>query len=284
MPAIDLFTLDAYMDPQQPAPVSNYNRQFLAQGDSWFSIGAIPPMATTNLFDGMGMSIKACAVNCAKPGWTMVRMVDRVKDPRFNLLLTKDRVWTGLLFSGGGNDIIDAVNQPTSNAIDDRLLLTSSEWTNAPDGQKYISNPGWAKFSDYLTAVVKLLRQIRDSGPCKGIPIVMHTYDIAAPRDVAAGAGIGPWLFPAMRLYVIPKQEWTLAAAALLGRLQTLLNHIAQTTADGSLHIVNSQGTLAPAPTSSQGPTADWENEIHPTVAGYRKLSALWQPVLDAVF
>jgi hypothetical protein len=87
-----------------------------------------------------------------------------------------------------------------------------------------------------------------------------------------------------MGLYGIPPNDWKAVAAALMRRLQTLLHHISHTVADGSLHIVDSQGTLAPAPIDSTAATADWENEIHPTRAGYRKLGALWQPVLDAVF
>jgi hypothetical protein len=284
MPILDLFTLAEYMDPQQPAPVSDYNRQFLAQGDSWFSIGAIPPGATTNLFEGMGMSIRACAVNCAKPGWTLQRMVDRVKDPKFNLLLTRDRVWSGMLFSGGGNDLIDAVNLPPSNSIDMRLLLKRDEWSSDPDGEKFISNPGWATFSAHLIDVVNLLLKTRDSGPCKGIRIVMHTYDIVAPRDVPAGFGVGPWLYPAMQAYEIPQENWMLAADALMRRLRTLLHYISHTVSDGSIFIVDSQGTLEPAPVTSTGPTDDWENEIHPTRSGYRRLGALWEPMLDAVF
>lgn len=165
-----------------------------------------------------------------------------------------------------------------------RLLATQAEWTNAPGGLRYLSNPGWMTFSDHLTAIVQELLSTRDSGSCKGIPVVMHTYDLAVPRNVGAGMGFGPWLYQAMLTYGIPQKDWSAVASALLGRLQTLLNHIAATTPDGSLHIVSSQGTLVPAATSAVGPTQDWQNEIHPTPHGYRKLSALWQPVLDSVF
>ena len=118
----------------------------------------------------------------------------------------------------------------------------------------------------------------------KGIPVVMHSYDVPTPRNVGAGLGFGPWLYPAMVAYGIPEQDWQAVAQVLLDRLQTLLDHIAANTPDGSVHVVHGQGTLAPALTTDTGPTADWENEIHPTPQGYLQLSALWQPVLDAEF
>jgi hypothetical protein len=67
-------------------------------------------------------------------------------------------------------------------------------------------------------------------------------------------------------------------------RLAVLLDHIAATTGDGSLVVVHSQGTLVPARTTDTGATADWANEIHPSRAGYRRLGALWGPVIDRLF
>lgn len=48
--------------------IERYSLRFLAQGDSWFSIGAIPPWLTSNLFDKLTLSKSAVAVNCARPG------------------------------------------------------------------------------------------------------------------------------------------------------------------------------------------------------------------------
>jgi hypothetical protein len=95
---------------------------------------------------------------------------------------------------------------------------------------------------------------------------------------------LGPWLYPAMLAYAVPQADWAALAAVLLDRLQTLLDHLAATTPDGSVHIVHSQGTLNRAAPTDTGPAGDWENEIHPTSHGYQKLSALWRPVLDALF
>jgi lysophospholipase L1-like esterase len=287
MKPIEVFSPERVNDAQNPAPLSNYDLQFLAQGDSWFSFGAVPPWNTTNLFDGMGTSaIAACVVNCARPGAKLSVMADTTLDAQFLAYLNghQSQQWAGLLLSGGGNDLIAALQEPPANAADLRLLATQAEWTNAPGAERYLSNAGWQTFCTHLTAVFKNLLTARDAGVNRGLPIVMHTYDITVPHDAGAGPGIGPWLYPAMQAFNIPEKDWSAVARVLLDRLQTLLDHLSATTADGSVHIIHSQGTLTPALTTDTGATADWENEIHPSRQGYQKLSALWLPVLDAVF
>lgn len=109
--------------------------------------------------------------------------------------------------------------------------------------------------------------------------------DFTAPSfDSPAGLGIGPWLYPALLAYGISPGDWGSGAQALQGRLETLLDHIAANTADGSVHVVHAHGTLTSALPTDPGATADWQNEIHPTSLGYRTVSARWQPVLTAVF
>jgi lysophospholipase L1-like esterase len=44
---------------------------------------------------------------------------------------------------------------------------------------------------------------------------------------------------------------------------------------------VDTLGTLTPALAGSPGQSNDWENEIHPTSAGYRLLAAKWKPVIE---
>jgi hypothetical protein len=268
------------------ASPAEFNLQFLAQGDSWFSIGALPPMLTSNLFDGMRTTIAACAVNCARPGAELAHMTDTMSARVFLNFLNgvQSRNWSGLLLSGGGNDLVDAIGSPPESPPDRRILATRTEWTNAPGAERYLSNAGWQTFADHLQAVFTNLLAQRDRGINRGLPIFVHTYDITSPRPAPAGPGEGPWLQPAMVAYGIPPDDWISLAGVLLGRLGTLLDHIAATTADGSIHVVHTQGTLQPAPIDDAGPTTDWENEIHPTVRGYDRLGALWGPVIDAVF
>nr|WP_297530595.1 hypothetical protein [uncultured Roseateles sp.] len=282
MPVITVYTPDEVEHPENPAPLADFNRQFLAQGDSWFSLGALP-LKSSNLFDGMATDIAACAVNFASPGAVLQRMVDATCERRFLSYLNGPlrQPWSGLLLSGGGNDLIDAAAVDPAHPRDRRLLATRDEWGQGLAEDRFLSNAGWSTFSTYLTAVVKQMLRERDKSVNRGIPVVLHTYDLAVPRPSGAGFGKGPWLQPSLVKFGVPEAEWAAVAALMLRRLKALLFQIAATIPDGSVHVVDTQGTLTPASTQDTGPTADWINEIHPTASGYRQLSALWRPVLN---
>ncbi len=284
MPVITVFTPDEAEHPDRPAPLSDFNRQFIAQGDSWFSMGALP-LQSSNLFDGMSTRTAACAVNFASPGAVLRRMTDAVRERRFlrHLNGPLSRRWSALLLSGGGNDLIEAAAVDPAQPAALRLLATRAEWGQGIAEDRHLSNAGWQTFSLHLESVVRQLLRERDKGLNRGIPVVLHTYDLAVPRPSGAGFGRGPWLQPSLVKYGVPQDAWAAVSALMLRRLKTLLLQIAATVPDGSMHVVDTQGTLAPARVTDTGATADWFNEIHPTTAGYRKLSAHWGPVLDLV-
>lgn len=277
------------IDPQQLGdhgevpgfPIEQFPQRCLAQGDSWFSLGAIPPFLTTNLLLGMELATGTCIVQCATPGATLRRMTDSTHARRFLQLLKGPLAsrWSGILLSGGGNDLVEAL-QSTADDPALRLLRREPEWGDPALGpHRFVSDPGWNTFSAHLQAVMRDLVAARDHGINRGRPIVLHTYDVATPRDAAAGLNFGPWLSKALSTFRIPPAEWNGVAAELFGRLHALLTGFA--TPD--IHVVDTLHTLAPAANDDTGPTEDWQNEIHPTREGYRKLSDKWTPVLDAV-
>lgn len=284
MPVVKVFSpADLQADPTL---LAEFNLQFLAQGDSWFSFGAVPPPATTNVFDRMSLPVAAGVINCASPGLVLRRMTDTTHASVFLRLLNGalQRPWSGVLISGGGNDLIEAAQAGPQHPPALRLLATQAEWRPLPGGERYLSEAGWATFATHLAAVFDDLVAARDRGQAAGAPIVVHTYDLATPRDCGAGLGVGPWLFPAMQAFGIPQADWAAVAAALLSRLADLLRRIAQADPARNLHVVDTQGVLQPAQPTDTGPTAHWENEIHPSKAGYRLLNRRWTPVVGGLF
>jgi hypothetical protein len=266
-------------------PIEQYAHRFLAQGDSWFSIGAIPPWLTSNLFDKLTLSQTAVAVNCARPGAELVHMTDSTTSNTFLRLLSGNqaRKWTALLLSGLGNDVISASQSPPSQPVQKRLFLRPPEWGPAGDPRRYISEPGWDTFRDHATQVFDLLLQNRDKTEInRGLPIVLHTYDVATPRNAGAGAGFGPWLFKAVNSFGVPPEDWAAVGRELLGRVRALILDIA--AAESTVHVVDTQGTLDPAGIDDIGPTAHWQNEIHPTRTGYRLLGDRWERELERLF
>lgn len=118
MPAIKLLQPNEVLSPAvgvAPA-LSQYKYRFLAQGDSWFSIGTFKLHKNSSLLHQLNFSETSCAINCASPGAKLTHMVDNLCDPNFvNLLCGTQRVpWHGILLSAGGNDMIDALGQKAS--------------------------------------------------------------------------------------------------------------------------------------------------------------------------
>lgn len=95
----------------------DYDRHYLAEGDSWFSLSNILSPSFLYRFGlHVPLNQSALIVNCSYPGDTLARMVVWSNNFSFtNLLASKNSgwEWDGTLLSAGGNDFIDAaLEQP----------------------------------------------------------------------------------------------------------------------------------------------------------------------------
>ena len=266
-------------------------RILLAQGDSWFSIGAMPPGLTSNLLAQMELTRSAAVVNCARPGVELAHMTDTSTQPTFRKLLAgKFAVkWDAILFSGGGNDLIDAASIGPNEQPQLRLLATAAErGPNPATGDDYVSTPGWQTFETHMTAVFDALVALRDSGINRRVPMIFHTYAHIMPRPAPVSPGHGPWLQPAMVAFAVPKQDWLAVSSALMDRLADLFARLiaAHRTADPGceLHLVDSRPVpLVLGDQNATGPSGDFFNEIHPTRGGYTKLVTAWRAPVDQI-
>jgi len=265
-----------------PIPRPGVELYYLAQGDSWFSLGHVPPWETENLLVNIQAPRSALAVNCARPGAELTQMVNVVRNPLFGRLLlgNGERKWSAILISGLGNDVIAAVMSSPKSPPHKRILAVKTEWSRGSGIKRYISEAGWKTFETYARAIVDELLSMRArSRYNSSTPIVMHTYDLATPRNSSALLS-GPWLYKAVRAFGVPEADWKELSVELLGRVRALLESVVKNVPD--IHLVQTQGTLEPARTADKGETKDWKNEIHPSTVGYGKLAALWtQKLLD---
>ncbi|MCX7176355.1 MAG: hypothetical protein NT159_21015 [Proteobacteria bacterium] len=269
--------------------------RFLAQGDSWFSIGAVPPWATSNLLQQIVLSLEACAINCANPGARLARMVDWKLDADFMRLLTGKFAykWDGILLSGGGNDLIAAAGVLPVNSdgtpvpLESRLLLKPDEWGPVEQrAARYLSDAGWNTFRAHLGPQFDDVVAFRDRDVNRDVPLFCHSYAYPMPRNAPASAlfHVGPWLYPSMVAYKIPPADWLGVATALIDRLAALLKDIVakHNIAGRRVYLIETQAKLTPAQAGTTDRSNDWENEIHPAPGGYQKLADLWRPVIEA--
>ena len=197
-----------HLNSNDPPNIESRGYRFLAEGDSWFSIGALNPAKNSNLLFEMAFEKSSCAINCASPGDTLRRMSQMNTDRDFIRLLAgvESRAWDGVLLSAGGNDLIDALQvRGPGIPLHLRLLRTPDEWGDPSEGPaRYLSDAGWATFCGYLEANLEHLIRLRDSGKAVGCPVFMHGYAVPTPRPAGVIGNIGPWLYPAVMAATIP--------------------------------------------------------------------------------
>lgn len=273
--------------PDLAPNLGGFGIRFLAEGDSWFTVGALNPLKNANLLFEMRFAQSAVAINCATPGDTLRRMAEARRDPVFVDLLTgrRRRAWDALLMSCGGNDLIDALGVRAPGVpLNLRLLRTAAEWGPASDGPaRYLSDDGWETFCGYFRANLDAILALRDGGPSKGAPLFLHGYAVPMPRPAPAGLGLGPWLLPSVQAYGIPEADYAAVAALLIGRLAALIGGCA---ADAgrypNVHFFDTtQIPLEPAAPGSSGESGDWINEIHLNRNGCRKLAVPWSAAIE---
>jgi len=270
-------------------PFDLYQRQCLAQGDSWFSIGALPPTKTTRILAELQLAQSTVTVNCAYPGAVLHRMVDTTNSPLFLRLLCGPLAikWHAILFSGGGNDLIAAIAAPPTAALPLRLLRTAAErGTGQLAPADYLSAPGWATFTEHVGAVFMQLLARRDSGINRTTPLIWHNYARVMPRPAPAGLGFGPWLLPALDQYAVPPADRLAVSDELMSRLRRLIDELvaalrARDPQCGVFVADSMSAGVVLAEPDSVDVSGDWVNEIHLTRTGYRKCADAWQQVLD---
>lgn len=284
----------------EPPPLSDYGWRFLGEGDSWFSIGTLA-IPASNLPRELQLGRSTAIVNCAHPGDTLQHIVDCVNDPNFDALLRGrklQRFWEAILFSAGGNDLIDAAQHRAVNAdgspapLDARLLLTPAEAAAVNPGvsgaARFVSNPGWTLLAGYLRANLAEIVRRREQGDSRGRPLLLHTYQVPVVRPAGTLGAPKGWLFPAMVAYGIPPAERQALTVVLFERLRQLLLSVDASVPGTGLpqvHVYDSAHLVAltPAQPGSSGDSGDWANEIHPNRGGYIKIGQRMGPWVDEV-
>lgn len=238
--------------------------QVFAEGDSWFDYpvlffggGVIP-----RLEDKLGVPI----LNLAKAG-DEVRYMLGVKERKLLIEHLTNGCpaggpWDAVLFSGGGNDVVD-----------DPMVLWIKDFDATVPPAALIHQARLDAALALVRAGYEDLIALRDSLSPR-TRLVFHAYDFAIP-DGRGYCNLGPWLRPTFDLRFPTQLARFGVTKLLLQQFAAMLQ--ALEAGHTKVTFINGQGTLAPTPSS-------WHNELHPSKDGFKAFASLFHQKLKALF
>jgi hypothetical protein len=240
--------------------------QILAEGDSWFDYpvpffgGSIVP----RLEDRLGVPI----LNLAKAGDEVRYMLGVEERTLLAEHLTNGcpggGPWDVLLFSGGGNDIVD-----------NPMALWVRDWDPAKPPVELVHRERFDAALGLIRAGYEDLIDMRNH-LSPNTHLVFHAYEFAIP-DGRGICNMGPWLKPTFDLRGFPNRQAAFEVMQeMLKRFAAMLEALA-TAHPTSITLINGQGTLVPH-------TSSWHNELHPTRSGFDRFADLFHEKLKALF
>jgi len=253
----------------ETAPTAADDPMFLAEGDSWFN--KFYPV-DANLLDQLDLP-KGCRI--IDHSWSGDKADDMFGAARISEVAQylDAFAYQAILLSAGGNDLISQIG-------------------NLLDGTGNSATLDEVKVDDAFRKLETLLRTFayaRNSTRNAETRIFIHAYDFVTPRNAPVRPNIvGPWVYPRLMAAgvtskLVQRQLVTELLTRWLGRLTLLALPDSPKYIPG-FHVLLSQGLLKPANANDTGRSGDWDDEIHPTKAGYRVIAErLYNPVLRAV-
>lgn len=265
-------------DLGQPHRWEFFDRHYLAEGDSWFTLAALPG---GNLLQELHLQRSSLVINTASPGDTLSHIVEWRQNRPFVKLLSERKFaqkWDGVLLSAGGNDLIDA-------AISRDGILRRPSPTATTAGE-CIHDENLELLKRHLSFHLEQIIELRDArkSPNQGIPVFLHTYDYPtarpAPAKLVGVVGVsGPWLHRAYTEHHIPDALWSPLTEHLIDWLARLLQELKLP----NVTVIDTRGTLERAAAGTTGDSGDWLNEIHANQGGRKKLAKRWAQDLHRI-
>lgn len=238
----------------EPKAVGLPPLRIVAEGDSWFDY----PLSDGGIIPRLEKRLGVEILNLAEAG-DEVRFMLGVKQRKLlEKALKKPEPFDLLLFSGGGNDVVD-----------NPMCLWIKQWQ---PGQPPLDATRFGAILSVIRAGYEDLIEIRNRvNP--NTWIFIHAYDFPIPD----GRGVcfkGPWLKPSLDYRGVPSLNDRIAVArTMLEEFARMLLSIE--SAPNRVKFVRTQGTLR---------ASQWANELHPTDEGFDAMTDLFHQAIKAQF
>jgi hypothetical protein len=236
----------------------------LAEGDSWFDYPV--PFFGGGVIPRLEKRIGAPILNLAKAGDEVRYMLGVAERKELIDRLRRGSpaggAWDALLFSGGGNDVVD-----------NPMALWVKDWNPATPPEKHLHQQRFDNALALVKAGYEDIIAIRDT-LAPDTHLFFHAYDFAIP-DGRGVCFLGPWLKPTFDLRKFPTRA--AASAVVISMLKQFAAMLKTLAKRQKVHVIKTQGTLVPQ-------TSSWDNELHPSKAGFEAFADLFHGELKRVF
>lgn len=249
------------------ATVSSFKPlQVMAEGDSWFDYPF--PMFHGGIIDRLQKLLGVPILNMAHAGDEARAMLG--VDQRKRLVKTLKQgcpaggPWEVLLFSGGGNDIVD-----------NPMALWVRDWKAGASAKDLIHQPRFDAALALVHAAYEDLITLRDQLSVD-THLFFQCYDFAIP-DGRPVCFSGPWLKPTFDLRGFPQDRIAAFAVVkeMLSQFAAMLNSL---TTHAGVAVIPTQNTLP------LNQIRAWHNELHPSKDGFDSFAALFKKHLKTQF
>lgn len=253
------------MKTQGAAGIDGAPLQIFAEGDSWFEYPV--PSFGGGIIDRLAKRLGVPILNLATAG-DEVRYMLGVRDRQLIAQQFRDGCpaggpWDAMLFSGGGNDIVD-----------NPMALWIREYDASLPPERQIHQARFDAALALVRAGYEDLIALRD-GLSPATHLFFQAYDFAIP-DGRGVCNLGPWLKPAFDLRGFPDLALRQAVTRVMleqfaGMVRALAREHSRVT------LIGTQGTLPQRVES-------WHNELHPAKDGFNAFAVIFHAELRAVF
>jgi hypothetical protein len=239
--------------------------QIFAEGDSWFDYPV--PLFGGGIIPRLEKRVGVPILNLAKAGDEVRFMLGvterKIIAAQFTAGCPAGGPWDAMLFSGGGNDIVDNPMALWINDFDPNRPAAAQINQARLDAALSIVRAGYEDLVSMRDAL------------SPDTHLFVHAYDFAIP-DGRGVCHFGPWLKPTFDLRRFPDLPTAAAVVkVMLQQFAAMLESLADSRS--RMTVINGQGTL-------EAVAKSWHNELHPAKAGFNAFADVFRDRLKQVF